>query len=160
MWTCPQCRTQNQDTDSVCLGCAAARPSGRFPLRQPASAPGPRVQSVTEEKAPIRPAPSRSNYQPPDTDMPKKSSRQGGVVLWLARLSGTVLTVLLPLLTALLAYRQYEPVKKALMPLLLPKNASDWQSLAGYLVVAAVAVLLSMLPGLWTLLLCRRSSQR
>lgn len=164
MWTCPQCQTQNQDTDSACAGCGAVRSAGRFNGSQQASpsARSPRVSTPAAEpkqqqqaQGIVRPSSVRSAYQLPETGvMPRPPRRQA--VLLLARFVGTLLAILLPVLTALLAWRQYEAIRQAFLPLLLGADAPAWQTIACYGILALIGVLLAMLPGLWTLLLARR----
>ena len=69
----------------------------------------------------------------------------------------TLLAVLLPLLVGLLAWRQYDALSKALLPLYLTEKAPDWLRSVFYGMLTAAAVLLSMLPGLWTILLSRNN---
>ena len=64
--------------------------------------------------------------------------------------------VLLPLLVGLLAWRQYDVLAEALLPLYLTEKAPDWLRSVFYGALTAAAVLLSMLPGLWTILLSRK----
>ena len=66
-----------------------------------------------------------------------------------------MLMILLPVLTALFAWRQYDAVKAALIPLLLGSDAKGWMEIAVYCILSLIAVLVSFLPGLWTLLLAR-----
>ena len=72
------------------------------------------------------------------------------------KIVGGLLIVLLPLIVGLLAWRQYDVLTEALLPLYLTEKAPDWLRSVFYGIHVAAAVLLSMLPGLWTILLSRR----
>ena len=74
----------------------------------------------------------------------------------LARVSGTLLSILLPVFTLLLSWRQRDTLRQALLPLLLPAGAPAWLEWICYGILTLTAVLLALLPGLWTLLLARR----
>ena len=80
--------------------------------------------------------------------------RRGGSVF--GKIIGGLLIVLLPLLVGLLAWRQYDVLAEALLPLYLTEKAPDWLRSVFYGALTAAAVLLSMLPGLWTILLSRK----
>lgn len=149
MWTCPQCRTQNQDADTVCAGCGAPRSAGRFQNQN--TAPVPRVSAPGGTR---QAAPARSSYPLPETGVTPRPPKRPAVCV-LARFTGTVLLVLLPVLTALLAWRQYGALSRALLPLFLGTAEAQWQQTVCYAVLSLTAVLLSLLPGLWTLLLSR-----
>ena len=80
--------------------------------------------------------------------------RRGGSIF--GKLVGGLLIVLLPLLIGLLAWRQYDVLSETLLPLYLTEKAPDWLRSVFYGMLTAAAVLLSMLPGLWTILLSRK----
>ena len=185
MWVCQRCQYQNQDTAAVCVSCGTARSVRRFgsspqtaapapaAVQRPAAAtaPAPRVTpSQSSSSAPASGADSRAAartaYQPPQ-EQPEDDYEyededeyeydrpgRGGSVF--GKIVGGLLIVLLPLLTALLAWRQYDLLSAALLPLYLTEKAPEWLRSVFYGALTAAAVLLSMLPGLWTLLLSRK----
>lgn len=166
MWICPRCHTENRDAFPACESCGAARSAGRFgssPGNRESVARAPRVTAAAPSGDAIpRPAASaRAAYQPPETEMPPAAApRKRGAAARLARLVGGALCVLLPALTALLAVRQYDALSGALLPLLLSETTADAARLLCYLALALIAGLLSLLPGLWTLLLARPYKNR
>ena len=160
MWICQQCHTENSDAAPSCEACGTPRAAGRFasaPVQRPAvwSAQPPAVTQAPRRQANEAPAPPRGAAQPQSASAPPKR-KKGNVLSAFARFVGMALLILLPLLTAALAYRQYESLSALLSPLLagdpLPKGAQ----LGCYLAFAIAAVLLSALPGLWTLLLAKK----
>ncbi len=146
MWICAQCNARNEDHETACAACGAVRAAGRFSPQRPARSAENRRPQVS------RPSPSKSNYTLPDTDMPRQPRRP----LVLARVSGTLLSILLPVFTLLLSWRQRDALRQALLPLLLPAGAPAWLEWICYGILTLTAVLLALLPGLWTLLLARR----
>lgn len=153
MWTCPQCRTQNQDHDTACVNCGAIRAAGRFSSNQH-GARTPRVTSASDPSSAQPPA--RGGYSLPETGVQPRPPKRSPVIV-MARFAGILLATLLPVLTVLLSWRQSDALKHALLPLLLPTGTPEWQGTVCYIVLAFIAALLSLLPGLWTLLLARRS---
>ena len=161
MWICAHCHTENRDSVSACMNCGMMRSAGRFgsaPVQMENTARAPRVSNPASlsaaQEPPARTASARTAYQPPAADWtPARPRRHPAAVL--ARAVGGALCVLLPLLTALLAWRQFEPLSRALLPLLLSQGAAEWAQTVCYAALALIAVLVSLLPGLWTLLLAR-----
>ncbi len=153
MWICNHCHTENKDGYSSCVQCGATRSAGRFGsaptvlnARQsaPASVPGAQPLHRYQEN----PAPARRPLPPP-------VCMQG-----LGKVVGWLLLVLLPVLAGLFAWRQYDALSAALVPLLLDAAAPEWARLAAYIGLALVALLLCTLPGLHTLMRCQRRPRR
>lgn len=160
MWICPKCHTENRIDAAACENCGAVRAAGRFgsaPVRRDGAA-APRIRQAsapgTEQPPVYRPASAREQYRPPDTELkPSKPSRS-----FLSGLTGGIgglLAVLPPILICLFAWRQYDALSRAVLPLLLGEDASAALSIACYVALTALAALLCALPGLWTLLLRR-----
>ena len=164
MWICQRCYTENRETSNACEGCGAPRAAGRFntaaPQQRPARAQAPIMSypSAPNEAAPQRPA--RSEYQAPPPEISCPNRKKQPFLPRLGRGIGALLALLLPILTALLAWRQYGVLSQALTPLLLGDGAADWMRIALYAVLALLAVLLSSLPGLWTLFFARGREDR
>ena len=161
MWICPRCHAENRDSAAACESCGAVRAAGRFgsgaPEQQSARAPrAPRVTPAAETAPLRRRTPER--YQPPETQVrPRMQKRPFS---GLGRMVGGLLLALLPLLTALLAWRQHDALAAALLPLLLDEAAGDGVRMAVYIALALTAVLVAALPGLWTLLLSGKPPKR
>ena len=156
MWICNRCQVENRDSSSTCENCGAVRPAGRFgsaPAHGEQAPRAPRVSAAQPAAAPVRPT-ARETYRPPETDMKPRKNRRP--LLGLARCVGTALLILLPLLTGLLAWRQYDLLSQTLLPLLLGSEGADWLKLGCYVLLGFIAVLLASLPGLWTLLFSAR----
>ena len=175
MWICQQCHTENRDTAPACETCGTLRSAGRFgsapaqrsavwqpqppmvtqPSMMQESENAPAPQSVSRARSMMRAKNASANAAPPAPPVRKKRSLLAGF----ARFVGAALLILLPLLTAGLAYRQYEPLSQLLAPLLAGNPPPKGAQLGCYLAFAAGAVLLSALPGLWTLLLAKKSQE-
>lgn len=158
MWICARCHAENKDSAPACVHCGAARAAGRFGsgAAEQASPRAPRVTRAPEAVPSSRRAPE--GYQPPETQMrPRPPKRPFALP---GRIIGGALLGLLPLLTALLAWRQHDALAAALLPLLLDAGASDGVETLVYIALALMAVLLAALPGLWTLLLSGRPPRR
>ena len=69
-----------------------------------------------------------------------------------ARIIGTLLCILLPALAGILAWRQYGVLSQALVPLFLDSSAKDWAWIAVYAGLCLTTALITLLPGLWTLM--------
>ncbi len=175
MWVCQQCHSENKDALATCPSCGTPRPVRRFgsaPQHAPAApASAPAVTQTQQHSASFSPAPvpdartaaaARAAYQQQeqreddyyDDEEMYDRPRRGGSIF--GKLVGGLLIVLLPLLVGLLAWRQYGVLSEALLPLYLTEKAPDWLRSVFYGALTAAAVLLSMLPGLWTLLLARK----
>ena len=153
MWICSRCHTENHENLSVCESCGTARSAGRFSapaMRNTARAP--RISSAPSQPAPEmrRSAPA---YQPPPTDMPPAPLPKSFVQSF-ARTVGILLCVLLPLATITCWFSLNQMISS------LPARMSLWTDVApGWKILAQILIgllslLLSLLPGLWTLLLC------
>ena len=160
MWICPNCHTENRDMASACQNCGAQKAAGRFgssPVsREGGGAPRVRAASAPERKPDHAPAPI--SYLPPEEARPPLPPPSPLMIL--GRIVGWLLMILLPLGLAAFAWRQYDAVSRAVLPLLLDEGAAEAVSLLCYVALAVAAGLLAMLPGLWTLLLCRRPPRR
>ena len=169
MWVCQHCHTENKDTLATCPSCGTPRPVRRFgssPAVSSVRTAAPQQGAASSPAAPVPDARSaaRAAYQAPaqpedeyyDDEEEMERPRRGGSVF--GKLVGGLLIVLLPLLVGLLAWRQYDALSEALLPLYLTEKAPDWLRSVFYGMLTAAAVLLSMLPGLWTILLSRKRS--
>ena len=164
MWICSRCHAENRDAAAACEVCGAMRAAGRFgsaPARTENAVPSPRISSPSVSAAdhyPDRPA-ARSSAAPAEqAEERRKTQGKRSLLAAFSRLVGGILCVLLPLIVACLAWRQYDALSKALLPLLLPTEAEEAVRLTVYLALTLAAVLLALLPGLWTLLLARRAA--
>ena len=185
MWVCQQCHSENNDAMASCPSCGTPRPVRRFGSAPQAHAPAPAASAPTvtqAQKASAAPVPdartaaaaraahaARAAYQQQnqpeerdddyyDDDEMYDRPRRGGSIF--GKIVGGLLIVLLPLLVGLLAWRQYEVLSEALLPLYLTEKAPDWLRSVFCGALTAAAVLLSMLPGLWTILLSRKPVNR
>ncbi|MBR5232014.1 MAG: hypothetical protein IKW00_07190 [Clostridia bacterium] len=153
MWTCIKCNKINDDLYPICSNCSASRSAGRFGSAAPARVvpypPEPQGKPKTEEPAPA-PAPQSAPPAPEYIPNPDGVRAGGGV-----RFFGRLLMLLLPLLTAAAAFLKYNSTKGAIALLLsfgnTAQNVSDIWIIAVYVLFSLGAVLLSLLPGLWTL---------
>lgn len=155
MWICTHCHAENKDGYSACDQCGAIRSAGRF-----GSAP----TALNNRQAPM-PAPGASQplhryaaetkKHPPAAPAPQKRYMEG-----LGKAVGWALLVLLPVLGALLFWRQYDALSGALVPLLLPADADEIFRVLCYAGLGFVAVLVAMLPGLHTLMQCGRRPKK
>ena len=166
MWVCQHCHTENKDSLTICPACGTARPVRRFgsapQSQQPSVSPAPRVTASVPNQADeaartaAKSAKQAQDQQEDEYDEEEEYERprQGGSVF--GKIVGGLLIVLLPLIVGLLAWRQYDVLTEALLPLYLTEKAPDWLRSVFYGIHVAAAVLLSMLPGLWTILLSRK----
>lgn len=180
MWVCQHCHSENKDTSATCSACGTPRPMRRFGSAPQARSAAPvssapvvaSAQPSDQTAASTQPIPDarsaaaaraayqatvqqRENEEYYDDEEEMDRPRRGGSVF--GKLVGGLLIVLLPLLVGLLAWRQYDALSKALLPLYLTEKAPDWLRSVFYGMLTAAAVLLSMLPGLWTILLSRNN---
>lgn len=160
MWICARCQTENRDSAAACERCGAARAAGRFApadRRRESAARPPRIR-VSAPMPGAEPAPPVAAYRQPEPETLLAPPRRPGARF--ARAIGGALCVLLPLLTALLAWRQYDAIAGTLTSLFLSDGAAEGGKLLCYLGLTLVALLLSLLPGLWTLLLAGPRSHK
>ncbi|MBR3106307.1 MAG: zinc ribbon domain-containing protein [Clostridia bacterium] len=171
MWVCQRCHSENQDSMAACPSCGTPRPVRRFgsapqahtavaspnvvpaQTANAASSPVPDVRTAASARAAAQ-NPGRENEEYYDDEEMYDRPRRGGSIF--GKLVGGLLIVLLPLLIGLLAWRQYDVLSETLLPLYLTEKAPDWLRSVFYGMLTAAAVLLSMLPGLWTILLSRK----
>jgi len=152
MWTCIKCNKINDDLYPICSNCSASRSAGRFGSAAPARVVPYTVEAQgkpkAEEPAPTpaaQPTPKAPEYVP----NPDGVHAGGGV-----RFFGRLLMIILPLLTAAMAFLKY-PSAKAELSMLLAFG-SETQTVSAvllitvYVLLSLGAVLLSLLPGLWT----------
>lgn len=130
MWQCIKCGQSNDDRVNICPHCGAARSAGRF-----ASTQG--IQSG--------PASSVSSPYTPDLEHAKDGR--------MFRLIGLILSILLPVIVLLLAIVKHDAFLSSLYEWLLVNDAADsvpfWCH-ALYVVLSFAALLIAVLPGLWT----------
>ena len=140
MWTCKQCQKENEDGAAFCPQCGAKQAAGRFDT-------GAKKREKVFRKS--------VSYRVPDTGVNERKARR--VLLpFLARLAGSCLMALLPLCTLALSILQRDTLKAALLPLFL-EGGPEWLGTAIYVLLCAAAVLVSLLPGLWTYMLGREN---
>ena len=148
MWTCIKCTATNEDLYTICPKCGASRSAGRFGSAAPAkTVPYP---AESKPQQPSEPAP-RPHPQPPVNEyipQPDKVRAGGGV-----RFFGRLLMLLLPLLTALICYLTFDNYVVKLSVLLFgsAQTEASLPIIIVYALFSLGAVLLSFLPGLWTL---------
>ncbi len=128
MWTCIKCRQTVDDQYAVCPHCGAARSAGRFSRGiQPGQTP-------------------RAQYLPEGA--PVRAGR--GYILF-----GMLLTLLIPALILFLSIvcRKYlqDELSLILHPNVLNIAVDNWKIKLVYWLCAAACILLSALPGLWTI---------
>lgn len=145
MWTCIKCGANNEDHLTSCPACGASRSAGRF-----SSAPV--VRNAAAYSAPVRatPAPAVPAQTPQVQYIPDfKHIRAGRGFMAL----GVILTLMLATLTICFAVFRYDVFAPWLLGLFFTDAAavSKVITLLVYVPVAALAVLLAVLPGLWTL---------
>ena len=144
----------------MCPVCGNARAAGRFgsaPQQRSGMASAPRVMTAQPAQSlePSQPSPVRAGYQPPEENIRARRRKSGGF----SRLVGDVLCVLLPAMTLLLAWQQREIFRPVLAPLFTGAEAPDWLSGTCYGILSLAAALISLLPGLWTLLLIKENER-
>lgn len=161
MWICNRCQKENTEAEASCTNCGAPRSPRRFGsapeihnAQLPQQNPTVRKTFPASHSAPQQSYEYISVQQRPDVDIRPARTPMAGF----ARFIGTLLMIFLPILTGLIAWRQHDVLCSALLPLFqipeeLPMLFSDLIFKIGYIFLAVVAVLLSMLPGLWTILL-------
>ena len=124
-----------------------------------ASSPVPDARTAAAARAAYQQAPIRREDEDYDDEEEMYDRpRRGGSIF--GKLVGGLLIVLLPLLVGFLAWRQYGVLSEALLPLYLTEKAPEWLRSVFYGMLTAAAILLSMLPGLWTILLSRKPNQQ
>ncbi len=161
MWICQKCQTQNREGVQACPVCGTMRAAGRFGSapQQRSGVSAPRVTAAAaaapQMQEPVQSGINRSGYQPPEDNMraPRAVRGKGGR---LARLTGCLLCVLLPVMTILLSWQQREILRPVLAPLFTGSEAPEWLGWTCYGILSLAAALVALLPGLWTLLLNKR----
>lgn len=150
MWNCTKCNTVNEDLYPICPKCGASRGVGRFgsaaPVKNASFPQETPAQPRPNDTAPktAAPAPVQQLYVP----QPDKVRAGGGV-----RFFGRLLMLLFPLLTALVCYLKFDGYLIQLSVLLFGSAATEASVplIAVYVLFSLGAVLLSLLPGVWTL---------
>ena len=107
-------------------------------------------------RLPLRRRNRKCPYPPPDPFGGKPRRKRNGAEK-LARFAGTLLCVLLPVLTLALSWAQRETLLSALPPLILGEDGPAWLAWGIWGAFTLAGAFLSLLPGLWTLLLNRRN---
>ena len=160
MWICNRCQNENKEGLKDCQYCGAPRSAGRFAASQTGrfprtDAPSPRVSHAPKYAQLIR-LPSDDipdplpEMEPPFLPIAPPPPRRP--VMGFARVIGVLLCILLPALAGLLAWRQYDVLSQALIPLLLDSDAAAWARIAVYAAFCLTAGMIALLPGLWTLM--------
>lgn len=152
MWICNHCHAENKDGYSSCDQCGANRSAGRF-------GSAPTTLNTRQPVAQPQPQPAVPGYQPLHTYPQNKPAQKrmqppARCMQGFGKVVGWALLILLPVLTALLVWRQYDVLRNALVPLLLDAGAAEVWQIMCYIGYALIALLLSMLPGLRTLQQC------
>ena len=164
MWICPRCNAENREANVACDSCGATRSVGRFgsaPPRRPAAAPSPRVSPAPARdprEQEFTNSAVRNEYTKPDMDVRARPVRHPALTL--AKLLGILLCTALPLLVAVLLWRQYDVYRPVMESLLLLEDAPAWLGTACYIVIGLIQTLVALAPGLWTLLLVRIAKAR
>ena len=160
MWICQQCQAENHDSTTVCALCGTQRAAGRFaPLAQ--QRPGrmaapPRVSAPGSQKRAETASPSsHQDYRVPGIGL-EPVIRIYSPLVGFAKAAGAFLLIVPPLLVLLLAIMRYEALAPVLVPLLTGAEGHPVLGILCYAALSLTAILLSALPGLWTLLLARR----
>lgn len=153
MWICSRCQTANKDGYTQCVQCSAPRNARRFGAGTPVSAPS--VQAAGTERrmqSPEESAPAQAPRPRQPQEPAAKARRAPGAFV---RLAGILLSVLLPLLTVLLAVLREAGLRPLLSGLILkavppPPAFLTWLVYALFVLAAA---LLTLAPGLalWAL---------
>lgn len=156
MWICNRCQTANKEGYTQCVECSAPRNARRFGAGRPVEAPS--IQVAAPERRMREPEPQDQNAPPPPVtrrpvEAPQPSPRRaaGGFI----RLVGLLLSVLLPLLTALIAVLRHDVISPVINSLFFKPPAPEALGYAAYGVMALAAVLLTMAPGLALVALSR-----
>ena len=157
MWICNRCQASNKDGHTQCMQCSAPRNARRFGANRPVVAPS--VQTAAPERRMQPPEPVENETTPPPGVQrapiapPAKTRGHGRFI----RLVGTLLAVLLPALTLLLAVLRYKVASPVVFSLFgNPFHYED--SIMGYMVyglVTLIALLLTLAPGLSLVALSR-----
>ena len=154
MWICKHCHAENKDGYASCENCGANRSAGRF-----GSAPTLNTRQPVAEQPQLQPQPAVPGYQPLHTypqnkPAQKRAQPPARCMQGFGKVVGWALLILLPVLTGLLFWRQYDALRAALVPLLLDADAAQVWQIMCYIGYALIALLLSTLPGLRTLQQC------
>lgn len=165
MWVCGYCHKENKDAAASCISCGRVKTQRRF-----ASAPTRANRYANEQtnpygnsdahigiapntvQAPWPPAVNGYSDAEPCNHAQTVTSAVRPLCCGFARIVGMLLCIGLPLLVAAIAWGQYEALSAALVPLFLKGSSPEWTKMVVYIVLCLFAVLLSLLPGLWTLL--------
>lgn len=154
MWICTRCQTANKEGHRLCLQCSAPRNARRFGASARLDAPS--LQSAPQPPAASAPTPMPSPPAPDQMPAVKRSAggRRGGAF---TRLTGRLLVFLLPAVTLfLLVCQRSEFAGWVAMLLAQPdKETPNLLLLALLLILAVLALLLSLVPGLVLLALAR-----
>lgn len=114
------------------------------------------VQQTRPQQRPSQPVSQRPAFapQPAQPVPPPAPYVRRTFSCHLGRFVGSLLLLLLPALAILLAWRQYDLLCPLLTGLLLPEDTEGLLRLISYIGFCLPGVLLTALPGIWTLRLC------
>ena len=167
MWLCPRCHKENEEQAIACAHCGVRRPSGRFqPADESNAVQPPRVTAPREQRLPAHhPGGQRSHRHvsacpPPETGVYPVKKKKPGFLIHFARFVGVMLCILLPLITLLCAIGMYPSFSSMLLPLVLQDMIAEWVGIMLFVLASFLSLLLSVLPGLWTLLLARAAGNK
>lgn len=157
MWICSRCQTANKEGYSQCVQCSAPRNARRFGAGTPVSAPS--VQTASPERRMQQPDTGSQELPPPPITrrqaVPAAPPRRanGGFIRWV----GILLAVLLPALTGLVAALRMDVIAPVIHGLFFGPEAVAPGLLGqvSYWVMAFLAMLLVMVPGLALIALSR-----
>lgn len=166
MWLCPRCHKENEEQAIACAHCGVRRPSGRFkPAGESGAVQPPRVTMPREQAPALRREGQRiqrhsSACPPPETGLYSAKRKKLGFLICFARFTGVLLCIFLPLITLLCAIGMYQSFNSMLLPLVLEDVIAEWVGVMLFVLASFLSLLLSMLPGLWTLLLARAAGNK
>lgn len=166
MWLCPRCHKENEEQAIACAHCGVRRPSGRFQPAdesnavQPPRVTAPRAQAPIQHRERQRTQRHVSACPPPETGFYPVKRKKPGFLIHFARFVGGMLCILLPLITLFCAIGLYPSFSGMLLPLVLQDMIAEWVGIMLFVLASFLSLLLSVLPGLWTLLLVRAAGNK
>lgn len=156
MWICNRCQTANKEGYTQCVQCSAPRNARRFGAGRPVVAPS--VQTAAPERRMQPPEPTAQEAPPPPVSRraaqasPAPPRRAAGGFI---RLVGILLSVLMPILTVLLAVLRHDVISPVISGLFFKPPVPEVLGYVAYVLMAFVAALLAMAPGLALVALSR-----
>lgn len=159
MWICNRCQTANKEGYTQCVECSAPRNARRFGAGRPVEAPS--MQAASHERRMQPPEGHAAQEAPPPPEVQRRAAPQppvrrgssGGFI----RLTGLMLSVLMPALALALAVLRHDVISPVIHSLFFGPGSPPPAVLGyvAYVAVAFVAALLSMAPGLALVALSR-----